>query len=126
MRNVYAVADNIFSPLGENTNRNMEALWSGRTGIRQHHGGLDTDFFYASLFPESVKKPDNELTVFEQIVFHSAQDAMLQAGLDPADDKTGFILSSTKGNIGLIEGYTAENFSEQRLSLNTSAELITS
>jgi len=126
MRNVYAVADNIFSPLGENTKQNMEALRSGLTGIRQHHSDLDTGFFYASLFPDTVKKTDQVLTAFERIVLRSAQDAIQGAGLDPADDKTGFLLSSTKGNISLIEDFSDGYIPEERLSLNTSAELISS
>ena len=50
MRNVYVVADNIYSPLGRNTRANIEALKQGKSGIRLHTGNLSPDPFYASLF----------------------------------------------------------------------------
>ena len=50
MRNVYVVADNIFSPLGKNTLTNMDALKKGLSGIRLHNTGFSPEPFYASLF----------------------------------------------------------------------------
>jgi 3-oxoacyl-[acyl-carrier-protein] synthase I len=124
MRNVYVVADNIFSPLGENTRSNMDALKKGISGIRLHHTGLSPEPFYAALFPPSDKKTDEPKTFFEQIIHTTARDALKNAGLDPADKKTGFILSTTKGNISLIEDLPDEKIPEDRLSLNTSAEIV--
>jgi 3-oxoacyl-[acyl-carrier-protein] synthase I len=126
MRNVYVVADNIYSPLGVNTRANMDALKQGRTGIQQHHTGLSEEPFFASLFSTEKKRGDQHMTIFEQIILASAKDAMQDAQLDPstADEKTGFILSTTKGNISLIENLPDETFPENRISLNGSAGLI--
>jgi 3-oxoacyl-[acyl-carrier-protein] synthase-1 len=126
MRTVYVTADNIFSPLGKNTADNMTALRKGLSGIRLQHSAIDAEPFYASLFSPGDIPADDELTAFEQIVFLSARDAMQRAGITSADpgSKTGFILSSTKGNIGLIENISDAVIPEERISLNTSASLI--
>jgi 3-oxoacyl-[acyl-carrier-protein] synthase-1 len=126
MRNVYVVADNIFSPLGKNTKSNMDALKEGRSGIEEHNSEISTDPFFASLFSPDDKKGSESKTVFETLVLASARDAIQNAGFNQgkADEKTGFILSTTKGNINLIENLTGESFPEKRISLNTSAEII--
>ncbi len=124
MRNVYMVADNIYSPLGSNTSANMAALKTGQTGIQQHFSEISTQPFFASLFSPEDKTGNHSITAFERIMLDSATDAMKRISLDPADEKNGFILSSTKGNISLIEklrdGYT----SADRVSLHTSAKII--
>jgi 3-oxoacyl-[acyl-carrier-protein] synthase I len=126
MRNVYVVSDNIFSPLGKNTAANMEALKSGQSGIQKHNEDIDPEPFFASLFSPSEKTGSLTLTAFEQVVLNSARDALKNAPVDlrNPDSKTGFILSSTKGNISLIEDLKSENIPEDRISLNTSAALI--
>jgi 3-oxoacyl-[acyl-carrier-protein] synthase I len=124
MRNVYVVADNIFSPLGKNTLNNIEALKKGRSGIQLHVPGLSPDPFYASLFNPADKITDISKTFFEQIVVASAMDAMQKADIRPADKKTGFILSSTKGNISLVENLPDGSIPEERISLNTSASIV--
>ena len=119
MRTVYVVADNIFSPLGKNTGANMDALLQGHSGIRQHHSEISPEPFYAALFSPGEIPADDSLTVFEQIIFLSARDAMQKAGIDPAggNKKTGFILSTTKGNISLIENLKEGWLPEERISL---------
>jgi 3-oxoacyl-[acyl-carrier-protein] synthase I len=126
MRNVYVVADNIFSPLGRNTAETMDALKKGRTGIQRHQSDLSPDPFYASLFSKEDKTNDGSKTLFEYIVCESAKDAMEIAFpvLSVADKKTGFILSTTKGNISQIEKPAGVTYDENRISLYTSAEII--
>ncbi len=124
MRNVYVVADNIFSPLGKNTRANMDALKSGKTGIQLHQNDIYPEPFFASLFSPEDKYGDESISAFESIVIHSASEAMQQSGLDPGDKKNGFILSTTKGNISLIENLQNGSIPESRVSLNTSADII--
>src|SRR5258706_14919890 len=126
MRDVYVVADNIFSPLGKNSLTNIEALKQGRSGIHRHADGLSPDPFYAALFDPEDKIADESRTFFEQIVLASARDALQKTPINPllTDKKTGFILSSTKGNISLIENLPDESFPENRVSLNTSAGIV--
>ena len=124
MRKVYVVADNIFSPLGKNTRDNMFALKQGRSAILEHH--THTESFYAALFAPEDKTCDTSTTVFENIIISSALDAIQNAGLNlPLDDKkTGFILSTTKGNISLIENLPDEFLPQDRVFLNTSSSVI--
>ncbi len=124
MRNVYVVADNVFSPLGKNTRDNMDALKTGKTGIQLHKNNIYTEPFFASLLSPADKFSDESISAFERIVIHSASDAMQQTDIDPGDKKNGFILSSTKGNISLIENLSDKSIPENRVSLNTSADII--
>lgn len=124
MRNVYVVADNIYSPLGRNTRANIEALKEGKSGIRLHSGNLSPDPYYASLFDTTHRVENESKTFFEQIVLASALDAIKQADLQPSGKRTGFILSSTKGNISLIEDIKNESYDGKRIALHTSASII--
>jgi 3-oxoacyl-[acyl-carrier-protein] synthase I len=124
MRNVYIVADNIYSPLGGNSMSNMSALKKGISGIRLHHSGLSASPFFAALFTPADKMFFDNETAFEHIIINSARDAIRNAGLDTGAKTTGFILSTTKGNISLIEDLPDEKIPEERVALNTSAELI--
>ena len=126
MRKVYVSGDNIYTPLGGNTVANMEALRKGVSGIRLHHSEISPEPFYASLFSPIDIPASDTLTSFEQIIFLSARDAMSNAGIHPAkgDKKTGFILSTTKGNISLIENLKNGSLPEDRISLSTSATLV--
>ncbi|TDX02284.1 beta-ketoacyl synthase N-terminal-like domain-containing protein [Dinghuibacter silviterrae] len=96
MRDVFVLSDNIVSPLGGSTEENFRALASGRTGIRLHERvDMSRTPFYASLFDSPIG--------FEELAVASASAALVESGLDPSDPRLVFILSSTKGNIGLLE-----------------------
>ncbi|MEJ0079466.1 MAG: hypothetical protein WDM78_00520 [Puia sp.] len=71
-----------------------------------------------------IKIEDESKTFFEQIVFASARDAIQQADIQPADKRTGFILSSTKGNISLIENLQGEAYPEKIIALHDSASVV--
>jgi len=124
MRNVYVVADNIFSPLGKNTMTNLDALKLGKSGIQRHAPGLSPDPFYASLFTPADETENKTKTFFEQIVFESAFDALEKSPIQASDKKTGFILSTTKGNISLVENLPNEYFPQKKISLNNSADIV--
>ncbi len=126
MRKVYVLSDNIFSPLGKNTRSNMDALKMGRSGIQRQPPGICPEPFFASLLSPADKVSGENLSAFEQIVLASALDAIKDAPdtFNVEHNKTGFILSSTKGNISLIENLNDDQIPEERVSLNTSAILI--
>src|ERR1700759_3306217 len=126
MRNVYVVADNIYSPLGKDTRTNVEALKQGKSGIRLHTSLFSSDPFYASLFDTSDKTESGSKTYFEQIVLASASDAIKKADIETSDIRTGFILSSTKGNISLIENGKGESDTDKRIALHSSASIVAS
>lgn len=123
-KNVYIIADNIFSPLGKTTAENFAQLKSGASAVRIYNRpDLSDTPVAASLFPQDQLQ-DGEVTRFEQMLIASVADALGQANINPADPKTGLIISSTKGNINLIEGNQLDAGLSKRVALTTSAAII--
>jgi 3-oxoacyl-[acyl-carrier-protein] synthase I len=120
MKDVFVVADNICSPLGATTALNFSLLKKGVAGVRRQDRPEMADHpFYASLFDpgDFVARP----TKFEQLLIRSLDDALRKSGIDPADPRTILILSTTKGNISLLESGIED---PARISLTGSARLI--
>ena len=88
---VYVLADNIISPLGDTSEDNYQAVKAGKSAIRAYAPMTDgiPDGFMASLMSAD----------FEELVFRSAGKAIEASGIHVADDRSVFILSSTKGAI---------------------------
>jgi 3-oxoacyl-[acyl-carrier-protein] synthase-1 len=117
---VYIVSDNIYSPLGSSTTENFAQLLAGHSGIKLHHKKeIHPEPFYASLFDDLV--PTEEFTRFELMLVRSITDALSNADIDITDPSTGIIISTTKGNISLIEH---KHFDEERVPLHESAKKI--
>jgi 3-oxoacyl-[acyl-carrier-protein] synthase-1 len=120
MKDVYVVADNIYSPLGATTADNFSLLMKGFAGVRrQDRPEMADQPFYASLFDPGLF-PDQP-TKFEQLLIGSLGDVLTKSGIDPADPRTILILSTTKGNISLLEAGIED---PARISLTGSARLI--
>ena len=62
------------------------------------------------------------LTRFEQIILLSAKRAVEAAGIDPRSPEVLFVLSTTKGNVSLLEN--AERFEPDRVHLWRSAQIL--
>jgi len=163
VKDVFVVADNIFSPLGKTTAENFTQLKNNISGVKQHDDkALSPTPFFASLFDkdeifidttnhtrhaEFISAPHrtgsqhdghqaNELlkqvqhdipfeyTKFEQLLIASITDALKDSCIDPKDKKTVLIISSTKGNISLLETETNTAGLHNRISMSTSAKLI--
>ncbi|MBC7891265.1 MAG: beta-ketoacyl synthase [Sphingobacteriaceae bacterium] len=125
MTDVYLVSDNIISPLGQTTAENWAQLERGHSGIRLHTDpARSSDPFHASLFEkDEILKPDG-LTRFESLLVASIREALSHTEISLTDPRTILILSSTKGNIGLLETQPRSPALTDRLSLATSAKLI--
>jgi 3-oxoacyl-[acyl-carrier-protein] synthase-1 len=126
MRDVFVSADNIFSPLGTTTAENFSQLKKGISGVARHdRPEMSDQLFYASLF-DPAPPTDERDTKFEHLLKSSIAEALATGGFDPTDPRTILILSTTKGNISLLEtappGETREL--NQRIALSTSARLI--
>lgn len=129
MEEVFIVADNIISPLGVTSAENFQHLVDGLSGIKQHQNSSISDVpFYASLFDKKddfmLEDKEKKHTKFEQLLIKSIQDALSQTDMDVTNQNTLLIISSTKGNISLLE--TAENTPalQKRMALHTSAKLV--
>ncbi len=121
---VYLAGDNITSPLGISTKGNFGKVKDGFSAIRQiSDANLSPEPFYAAMF-ENLAAGD-KFTRFEKICIASIEDALLQTAVTFSSPDTLFILSTTKGNIELIEGKEVNEEIQSRVSLFNTAELIT-
>lgn len=110
MTAVYIVSDNIVSSLGFTTDENMHMLRSGQTGIMQHHNDrISPAPFWASMVDSGMLarkfaeiSDPAQYTYLEQMAIVSMRQAMVQAKLNFTTDRTLLILSTTKGNIDIL------------------------
>ncbi len=131
MREIFVASDNIFSPLGLTTAENFAALRRNNSGIRQHtNKAIAQEPFYASVFtelPQIATIPKREkYTRFELSLLESIHGAIQNTGIHLSDDRTLLILSSTKGNISMLESGESGPDLESRISLPESGRLIAS
>ncbi len=128
-RNVFIVADNIISPVASTTAGNFAQLKQGKSGVKEQAAGVLSDkaFFAALLQGEhffAEQEDKHEYSKFEKLLIASIADAMQQTGVDPQDKKTLLIISSTKGNISLLETNEMLKTLEKRIALHTSAAFV--
>ncbi len=132
MNPVYVASDNIISPLGFTTAENMESLLKGVTGISLHENPLfSPDPFWASMIQEgklaekfSAWADPALFTRFEQMVICSMKDALNRCDMDISGERTLLILSTTKGNIDLLEGVAGSRFENERVYLWHTAGIV--
>ena len=123
MRDVFVVSDNIFSPLGKTTAENFVQLESGESGIRLHENVFSPQPYYAALFTDQISG-DTQYTKFEQLLIASIAEALANSAIDPKDKRTLLIVSTTKGNISLLETTDYNDKLRKRISLPASGEIV--
>lgn len=120
---VFIIADSIYAPLEKNAAANFQALCAGESGVRRHDDAQRSPVpFFASLFNNYTDIIVPGVTPFESLLLHTAKEVITQATIPVQDPRTGFIVSTTKGNISLLEeGVSAD---DPRLSLAHSAAVV--
>jgi len=128
MQDIFIISDNILSPIGATTAENFEQLKKKVSGIKKYNNTLLSDApFSASLFSEKInfiKNSRQSYTRFEQLLIASIEEALNKSNVNAADKKTVLIISTTKGNISLLETEAITRDLEKRISLSASAKLI--
>ena len=129
MKDVFVVSDNILSPIGLTAAGNFELFKQSVSGIKKQENALLSEHpFYASLFNDGegfFKEPATQTyTKFEKLLIASINDALQKTDINTGDKKTILIISSTKGNISLLETAAYNNDLKDRISLQTSAKLV--
>ncbi len=126
MTPVYVAADNITSPLGNSTKENFEKVKNDLSAIRKiTDTSLSSEPFYASMFANDFfEELESDFTCFEKICIASIADALSGASIKLSSSDTLFILSTTKGNIELIEGREVNEEIRKRISLFDTAKII--
>ena len=130
MKVVYSISDNIVSSLGFTTSDNMLALKNDRSGIGFHPGefNLPEPFSAALVDFKSLNKEFSaysnveKYTDFERLLISSVREAAAQTSIDLASPETLFIISTTKGNVSLLDSQST--FGKERVNLWASANEI--
>ena len=125
---IVRVAHNIISPLGMSTAENYAAVKAGRSELRRYEGkwGLPEPFVASLVDRDKVEQAfaaitDNKpYTIFEKMIILSAWQAIREAGINTASDRVLFILSTTKGNVFLLDKRET-GFPEERVLLGAAA-----
>jgi 3-oxoacyl-[acyl-carrier-protein] synthase-1 len=131
---IVITGDNIISALGFTSADNYLKVKAGETGIRFYGDRFDIpDAFMASMIPVELLNEQFSLTcnanpgsytTLEKAAILSVSKALENTGLDPSDPRLLFILSSTKGNIELLDGNVSGNYPPDRIHLWRTAQLI--
>ena len=111
---IVRVGDNILSPLGMSSEATLWAVLNGESALRRYEGYWDLpESFVASLLDfEAIDRiwtarygteQQANYTDFERMAILSASFALEKAGIRPESDRVLFILSTTKGNVALLE-----------------------
>jgi len=122
---VFFQSDNIITSLGFSTSENYTALISGDVGIKP----INDPNFYPEPFPASLVDTNKlaekfaeinrsgSFTRLEKMLILSIQDALIQTNIDIKSERTAIILSTTKGNIDLLEPEKQNQFEKERVQL---------
>jgi len=117
MKNVWIVSDCIVSPLGCTTHENYENILHDKSGIvKIEPGSFSNTSFYASCISDLSGSADSSR--FETIAIEAGRTAI--GTYNPDQERTIFILSTTKGNVEFLSSSPVH----PRLSLHASARHI--
>lgn len=118
----YIIADHMISSLGFGPDENFRALKAGKTGISM----VDDQALYHEIFPAALVDTGRleeafarlhtreKHTRLEQLMMVSIEQALSQTAIDSKAKDTAFILSTTKGNVDLLEQHKAAQFEPGR------------
>jgi 3-oxoacyl-[acyl-carrier-protein] synthase-1 len=134
VRDVFIASDNIITSLGFTTIENANSMLAGIGGIRlTEDKHIAPTPFYASLIDSarlhsrfSLIGDPEYFSRFEQMSICSVKDALSGIDIDYTDRGTLFILSTTKGNIDLLEREKKDKFGKERIYLWSAARTIKS
>jgi 3-oxoacyl-[acyl-carrier-protein] synthase-1 len=132
MKSVYKIADNIITSLGFTTAENWTAINQGRSGISFHGNefGIPESFQASALAFDKLNENFSSFasisnyTEFERMVISSVSEACTHTNIDLESPDTLFVISTTKGNISLLDQTTAQNFKPRRANLWAAARVI--
>lgn len=121
---VYRIADNIFSPLGTDSESVFAAMREGRCATSFHEGkagGIAP--YFASVFDRTMLPEPDGMTQLERCMAESVKIASGQCGVDLSSSRVLFVVSTTKGNISLLR--REDGFShDERLLLYHTADVL--
>ncbi len=126
--NAYFVAQNILTSLGHTTEENVNQILNNKTGIRiSNHEDWTVEPTPLSEVDREVveKQVEGDYTIFEKFLIFAIRSSLEQQPLfDIQSEDTIIIISTTKGNIELLNPEKAKQYDKDRIHLWRSAEII--
>lgn len=128
------LSDNIISALGFTTEENFLQAKQGVSGLTYFadYFGLPEPFVASAIDNDQLEERFGQLscsssiryTKLEKAAILSVSEALRRTHINPADDRVLFILSSTKGNVFLLDANEKGKYELEQVYLWRSAELI--
>jgi 3-oxoacyl-[acyl-carrier-protein] synthase-1 len=120
---IFTSYNNIISPLGFSTQENYQAVSNSQVGVKKIKLSFSQDeFCVAKISDDKIQEHLSQIknsethTKLEQLSILSIQDVLNQSGINPKDNRTLLIYSTTKGNIDVLEN-TYKNIDSKRVYL---------
>ncbi|MDR0660425.1 MAG: beta-ACP synthase [Prevotellaceae bacterium] len=111
--NIHIPADNIISSLGFTTQQNIDAIYAYRSGVMldESKAIADQPIQAAKICSETLGKYINHFnlvayTKAEQLIILSVNELLQQYDVDLSATDSAFIISTTKGNIDVLQNKT--------------------
>ncbi|MDR0742750.1 MAG: beta-ketoacyl synthase [Tannerella sp.] len=133
------LSDNIISGLGFTTEENYRNVKQGECGLQLFSGRYDIPepFIASEIDDERLEEAFGDVkygvrpvdgvnyTKLEKASIVSVAEALKDTNIDPADNRVLFVLSTTKGNVFLVDEKERGGYERNQIYLWRSAELIT-
>ena len=131
-KKVFIAGDNILTSLGFSTEENIREILNNKIGItsvgQESTGPLpaavsvvNDDLLESRFQGMAAERRYSQITAIytrlEKMLIVSVHDALMKSGLDPGSNDLVFILSTTKGNIDLLENKYKLTFNHKRVFL---------
>lgn len=107
---IFASYNNIISPLGFSTAENYQAVSDSKVGVKKIVLPFSTETFCVGKIEDEELKQRfaplgniDAFTKLEQLSILSIMDVIHQSRIDPSNDRTLLVYSTTKGNIDILE-----------------------
>lgn len=127
------VAHNVVSPLGLTSADNYEAVKDGRTAVRVHssfgalQGPLPLAVVDGNMLDDAcafIGLSRNDYTRFEKMLILSISQAVADSEIDLSSPRVIFIISTTKGNVELLDRNASPSIPRERVFLATAAKQV--
>ena len=130
-RLIQCIADNVVSPLGLTSADNYAGVKAGRSGLARYEemGNVCSPFMLSRIDRGVIDSLCKDLgipegyTFFEKLLLCSSVQAVRQSGIDASSERVLFIISTTKGNVALLDSRIT-GFPRERVLPGESARLV--
>lgn len=126
---IVITGDNITSPLGLDTKTNFKNIREGNSRLCFHEDmpGVKEGFVGSVLDRKEIERilsetlsTEKEYTFFEKLSIYSVREAIKESGINAGEREVIFIISTTKGNVSVLQ----EELNDARAYLPYSAKKI--